>query len=146
MNKEKIVKLSYMVLGLILIGLFSAFLISKNLKDPKIYGPSITFTSDKHDFGDVLAGPQLEYNFEFTNTGQNTLIVKNVSTSCGCTGAMVDEKKEYGPGDKGKIHVTFNTQGRTGVNEKNITVESNDITNPRKILTISSNIVPELKK
>jgi hypothetical protein len=145
MNKAIIAKLSYMVFGLVLIGLFSAFLISKNFKDPKIFGPAITFNSDKHDFGDVLSGPQLEYYFEFTNTGQNNLIIKNVSTSCGCTGAMVDEKKEYGPGEKGKIRVTFNTQGRSGVNEKNITVESNDITNPRKILTISSNIVPDLK-
>jgi hypothetical protein len=146
MNKDKIKKISFFLFGLVLIGLFSASLISRNLKDPKISGPVITFNEEKHDFGDVIQGPQIECNFEFTNTGQSDLIIKNVTTSCGCTGAILDQKKDYAPGEKGKIRVTFNTQGRTGVVEKTITVESNDVTSPHKVLTISSNVVPELKQ
>ncbi|MGH2575770.1 MAG: DUF1573 domain-containing protein [Ignavibacteria bacterium] len=139
---NKVKKISFFVFGLILVFSFSAFLISKNLKDPRISGPVITFEEEKHDFGDVKQGPALENYFEFTNTGEDVLIVKSVTTSCGCTGAMIGDKKEFLPGEKGKVKVTFNTEGRSGINEKTITVESNDARNPRKTLSIKCNIIP----
>src|SRR5437867_4055951 len=108
--KQTIFKSIFFCAGLALILLFSAFLISKNSKDPKINGPKITFTEEKHDFGEVKVGPALETIFEFTNTGANKLVVTNVQPSCGCTGAILEEKKEYEPGEKGKIKVTFNTE------------------------------------
>ena len=51
--KQTIFKSIFFCAGLALILLFSAFLISKNSKDPKINGPKITFTEEKHDFGEV---------------------------------------------------------------------------------------------
>lgn len=44
-------------------------------------GPSIVFQAEHHDFGSVSQGPLLEYSFEFTNTGPDELIVKEVNTS-----------------------------------------------------------------
>src|SRR6266498_2332014 len=130
MDKTKIQKLSYFLFGLVLVFAFSAFLVSKNMKNPAVSGASISFNEDKHDFGDVVAGPVLEHFFEFTNVGEDKLIISNVTTSCGCTSAVLGEKKEYEPGESGKVKVTFNTQGRTGKIEKQITVTSNDAKNP----------------
>lgn len=138
--KQKIFKTLFFFTGLSLIVLFSAFLISKNSRDPKINGPKITFTEDKHDFGTVKQGPPVETFFEFTNTGADKLIVTNVQPSCGCTGAIIEDKKEYAPGEKGKVKVTFNTEGRSGHNEKTITVESNDASNPKKVISFVCNI------
>jgi hypothetical protein len=139
MNKFK--KTVFFTAGLALIFVFSALLISKNLKDPKIIAPIITFKEEKHDFGDVPQGPKLEGTFEFTNTGQNLLVIKNVTTSCGCTGAMVDEKKEFAPGESGKIRFTFNTEGRVGLNTKTITVDSDDPVHSKVTLTLVCNVV-----
>jgi hypothetical protein len=44
-------------------------------------GPALTFDTDKHDFGSVRQGAQLEYTFEFVNSGTNDLIIENVKTS-----------------------------------------------------------------
>jgi len=140
MNKVTFLKFAYFFAGLACIAVFSAFLINRNLKSPVVSGPSIHFSEERFDFGDVKQGPAIEHIFEFTNVGEGTLIVKNVSTSCGCTGAMVGEKKDYLPGESGKVKVTFNTQGRTGKHEKTVTVETNDAKTPLKTLTILCNI------
>lgn len=43
--------------------------------------PSLDFKTEKHDFGTVGQGPQLEYAFEFVNAGSEELIIKRVNTS-----------------------------------------------------------------
>ena len=40
--------------------------------------PSISFVSDTHDFGEVDEGTPLEYSFEFTNSGDEELIVDKI--------------------------------------------------------------------
>ena len=134
-------KIGYLTMGLLLVVVFSAFLINKNLKDPKFSGPRIDFTSDRLNLGDVKAGPQVTGEYEFKNTGKDKLVISNVQPSCGCTGVVSDEKKEYMPGETGKIKFTFNTEGRMGVNEKTLTVTTNDIKNPSKVLSFTCNIV-----
>jgi hypothetical protein len=119
---------------------FSAFLINKNLKDPKMAGPMIVFDKDFHDFGKVKEGPMLETIFEFTNKGEDTLHITSVNTSCGCTGAMLDEKKYFLTGEMGKIKVSFNTMGRQGHQEKDIIVATNDPKTPTKTLKIKTDI------
>lgn len=140
MKKTAFLKFAYFIAGLVLIVVFSAFLINRNMKSPAVSGPAIHFNEERFDFGDVKQGPAAEHIFEFTNVGEGTLVIKNVSTSCGCTGAMVGEKKDYLPGESGQIKVTFNTQGRTGKFEKTVTVETNDAKAPSKTLTIVCNV------
>ena len=139
--RDKIKKIIFLSSGLLIVFAVSAFLVNKNLHDPRLYGPSIKFNEEKRDLGDVKQGSVLEGFFEFTNTGKMPLVIKNVTTSCGCTGAMVDEKREFQPGEKGKIKFSFNTEGRIGKNEKTITVESNDIKTPKKTVSFSCSIV-----
>ena len=43
--------------------------------------PSIIFQDQFHDFGEVLQGAELEYTFEFTNSGTEDLEITKVSTS-----------------------------------------------------------------
>ncbi len=43
--------------------------------------PSLVFQSEKHDFGKVVQGEQLEYTFEFTNMGTDDLIIELLNTS-----------------------------------------------------------------
>ena len=48
----------------------------------------ITFTETEHDFGliDELEG-DVYYDFQFTNTGTEPLVIRQVITGCGCTSA-----------------------------------------------------------
>lgn len=43
--------------------------------------PAIEFQTERHDFGKVIQGVQLEYQFEFINRGKDELIVDSVNTS-----------------------------------------------------------------
>jgi hypothetical protein len=70
--------------------------------------------------------------------------MKEVLTSCGCTGALVDEK-EVPPGGTGEIKTTFHTKGFHGTVKKGLTVESNDPENRIVRLTIGGNVVSEVK-
>ncbi|MBE2217252.1 MAG: DUF1573 domain-containing protein [Ignavibacteria bacterium] len=135
-------KVVFLIVGILMVGAFSAFLVNKNLHDPKTNPPVMTFTLEKIQLGDVPQGPQVSGEFEFTNTGKSVLIIKKIQPACGCTGLVADEKKEFQPGETGKIKFTFNTEGRTGVNEKTITIESNDMAHPTKVVSFSANIIP----
>ena len=134
-------KLKFIYLFLILIVSFISISfisdndVSNNAKDPKI-----VFTETVHDFGKVEQGIKLNHSFEFKNKGNGVLEITGVSISCGCTGAVLDGRKEYKRNETGEIKVKFNTQGREGVQTKTITVSSNDPANPTVTLTITCDI------
>ncbi len=85
---------------------------------------TLKFGRETHDFGEMKEGDLASYEFEFTNTGNQPLIVSNVQPSCGCTSPFWT-KEPVMPGQKGKIKATYNSQGRPGVFNKSLTVVSN---------------------
>jgi hypothetical protein len=96
----------------------------------------IQFDSEKHDFGKVKQGKVLTHTFKFKNAGDDTLVIKNVRTTCGCTAAVVKGRR-LAPGDQGEIKVTLNTTGYGGPLSKYIFVDSNDSSQPMKQLLVS---------
>lgn len=103
--------------------------------------PVIKFDDLNYDFGEVKKGENLEHVFKFTNSGKGKLVITSVQPSCGCTGVVMDEKKEYESGEEGEIKITFNTQGRLGVNTKTVSVNTNDPENPVITLTFKCKVV-----
>ena len=86
--------------------------------------PMMKFEKETHDFGKIKAGDKVTYEFKFTNTGKSPLIVKDAIASCGCT------KPEWPttpikPGENGVIKVTFNSVGKMGLQDKQITITAN---------------------
>ncbi len=106
-------------------------------------GPRISFSTDKHDFGTVLQGKTVEYNFLFENKGTEDLWIKEVTTSCGCTAALVSSNT-IKPGEKGELKVSYDSQGRAGVVSRTITVVTNDAIEPVKELTIVATVTPSM--
>ncbi|UKJ06439.1 DUF1573 domain-containing protein [Solitalea lacus] len=88
---------------------------------------TIKFEEAKYDFGKVAAGEVVEHSYKFTNTGQFPLIITSATASCGCTVPSKPDKPIQ-PGETGEIMVKFNSEGRKGLQEKNITIVAN--TNP----------------
>jgi hypothetical protein len=102
--------------------------------------PTLKFKNTTVDFGEMASGKIVDINFEFENTGNEILYIKNVTPSCGCTTADLP-KKDYKPGEKGTIASKFNTSGYNGKVIKTITVTSNDPDSPETRLTLSGTVV-----
>ena len=103
----------------------------------------ITFQETKHDFGKVKAGVELTYVFKFKNDGDENLMIQKVHASCGCTGVTIGDKKEFKNGEEGEIKVSFNTRGRSGVQSKTVSVQSNDPANPVVVLSFTCEIISQ---
>jgi hypothetical protein len=90
--------------------------------------PIMQFDKVFHDFGQMLAGEKVTYSFKFTNTGKTDLIISTAAGSCGCT---VPEfpKEPIKPGKTGFIKVQFNSEGRSGIQDKQVTIVANTIPN-----------------
>lgn len=86
--------------------------------------PVIEFESTEHDFGDILQGEKVSFNFRFTNKGKSDLLITSVSTSCGCTASKYP-KIPIRPGEKNFITVVFDSKGRTGIQNKTVTIAAN---------------------
>jgi hypothetical protein len=99
----------------------------------------IKFKETTVDFGEIDSGQVVDLTFEFQNTGDTMLIIKNISASCGCTATKL-LKKEYEPGEKGTIPVKFNSRGYHGKITKSITVASNDKDNVYSRLQITGKV------
>jgi len=102
----------------------------------------MVFKDDKHDFGKIMQGEKVAYSFVFKNSGGSDLVISSAQGSCGCT-VPTYPKELVKPGQEGKIDVVFNSEGKSGLVEKTVTLVTN--CNPStKILTISATvIVPE---
>jgi hypothetical protein len=118
--------------------LFSSPIVSESLINDE--NPKIVFDEQEHDFGKVSRGTILEFNYKFTNEGNGKLIISNVQASCGCTGAVIDGKKEFEENESGEIKVTFNTQGREGIQSKTVVISSNDPIQPQIVLSFTCEI------
>ena len=101
--------------------------------------PVISFEKDFHDFGKLISGEQVMYSFKFKNTGKSLLIISNVSTSCGCTVSSFP-KQPIKPGEGSTIDVSFDSEGRHGMQSKTISVFTNTQP-PTTTLRIQSQVV-----
>ncbi len=100
--------------------------------------PVITFENTTYDFGEVVEGERLTYNFKFKNTGKSNLIIYSSEATCGCTTSQ-PPKAPVRPGESGEITVTFDSKGQKGKVQKRILVGAN--TYPAEtILTITANV------
>ncbi len=102
---------------------------------------SFEFDKEFHDFGDIQEGKTVNTTFEFTNTGDVPLVITSANGSCGCT--VPDwPRSPIAPGETGSIKVSFNSTGRSGKNDKTVTIEANTV--PRTtVLKITSNVLPK---
>lgn len=93
----------------------------------------------------IVATPEQESAeaiFAFTNNSDQTVTVKSVRSSCGCTVTELD-KKEYLAGESGEIKALFTFGNRTGEQRKTITVETDDADEPKIGLLLNVSI-PQL--
>jgi hypothetical protein len=108
-------------------------------------GPALVVKEDYFDFGDIKQGAVVEHVFQFTNTGDSTLLLQKVYSTCGCTIPSYP-KEGIAPGQSGQITVKFNSEGKMGLNNKIITIMSNAKNIAAEVpqrLSIRVNVLPK---
>ncbi|ADY52635.1 protein of unknown function DUF1573 [Pseudopedobacter saltans DSM 12145] len=88
--------------------------------------PVIKFKQDVYDFGKIQEGQKVSFDFEFVNEGKSPLIISDASATCGCTVPEVPQEPIL-PGKEGKIRVVFNSTGKSGLQDKPITIRANTV-------------------
>lgn len=101
--------------------------------------PKMEFEKTSHEFGTIEEGTMASYEFEFKNTGDAALVLKNVKPSCGCT-TPEWPKKPIMPGEKAHIKAIYNSKGRPGRFHKSISVTTNIPDNPTIVLYIKGEV------
>jgi hypothetical protein len=86
--------------------------------------PKVKFEKEIYDFGVITQDEKVEYSFKFKNNGKTPLIITDATATCGCT---VPEwpKEPVKPGEEGTIKVVFNSAGKIGMQDKQVTIFSN---------------------
>lgn len=107
--------------------------------DESASGPRIEIRPETHDFGRVEQNLKLEKEFEVENVGTEDLIIKRVSTTCGCTAALTSDQIVK-PGQKTTLKVSFETRMYKGSIQRKVSVASND---PRRVKTITVKAIVE---
>jgi hypothetical protein len=117
--------------------------VDSSMVDPK-NPPVIKFEESVYDFGTISQGEKVKHTYFFKNTGKSPLIIHSAQGSCGCT---IPEwpKEPVQPGEEGKIEVSFNSEYKSGHQEKMVTILAN--TKPTKtFLKITGEVVVPDKK
>ncbi len=90
------------------------------------------FADTKKNFGFVKKGEKVVLQYEFTNEGNQPLLISDAKAECSCT-TVKWPKEPIAPGQKGIIEVTFDTTSTYDRQDRIVEVISNSPTSPNKI-------------
>ena len=93
-------------------------------KDSALFTRITWLDSTDRNYGTIAEGQKLEVAWRFLNAGNKPLIIARVQPSCGCTIAEQPEEPIM-PGKEGVIKASFNSEGRIGINNKELFVIAN---------------------
>lgn len=124
-------------------------------KDMLKDGPRIQWAlnASSHHFGEVMQGQKMNHTFELESAGTETLVVKQIKPTCGCTVAdlmVVDasgNETKYNFGDplpvgtKMHLEATLDTKNKRGAQSSSINIFSNDVRGPVQ-LSLKADVSP----
>jgi len=105
-------------------------------------GPVMEIEPKDHDFGGVQQDQKLVHEFTVRNVGTEDLEIRRISTSCGCTAAILADSIVK-PGESTTLEVVLETRKYKGVIDKSVSVASNDRERVRTIRVRAFVEVPE---
>ena len=118
--------------------------LTANSTAEKVLSPKIEMLETSFDFGEMQQGESVTHDFILKNIGEADLIISAAKGSCGCTVPQWP-KDPIAQGEQATIKVTFNSAGKSGKQNKTVTLVTNAIPNT-KVITINGNvIIPEKK-
>ena len=102
-------------------------------------GPKIEYNSRTFDFGEIPEGKKADYTFKIMNKGKKALVIRNVTASCDCTAGQ-PVSNTIQPGGETEMKISFDSRGKVGMQNKIITVISNDPAHATTILRVTGTV------
>jgi hypothetical protein len=125
-------KIKSLLLAFVLLSGFKTFAQDKkldNIGNANTNQANFKFNEEEYNFGTIKQGESVTHDFQFTNTGSEPLIINKAEGSCGCTVPTYPQQPIL-KGQTAVIKVTFNSTGKSGIQDKTVTLTSNAIQNP----------------
>jgi hypothetical protein len=85
------------------------------------------------NIGSLRSGEVVQYDARLRNTGTEPLVIKDISTSCGCTSVEYD-KQPIAPGAEGAFSLRFDSRGMWGVQMKLIEIRTSAAQRPYQVM------------
>ncbi len=98
--------------------------VASDTEAPNPDAPVLTFAEAQFDFGDIQPNSKVQHLFKFTNTGKTPLLIADATASCGCTTPSWT-KEPIAPGATGELQVQFDSRGKQGLINKQVSVRAN---------------------
>jgi hypothetical protein len=115
------------------------FAVSDSLAQPKL-----TVSREKIDLGVLYNGAVKGAEVKISNTGNDTLTIVGIQTSCGCT-TVKHPKSALAPGESDIIKVEFNSTGFYGPSTKYVNITSNDPNRSYVTVALTADVRNELE-
>lgn len=112
---------------------------------PLFSQPRLMVNNHSVDLGIIHSNQMYNAQWVIRNTGNDTLVINKLKTSCGCT-SVKRLKPTLGPGDFDSLKVEFNPAGFDGKFTKHITFTTNDTSQSSVILILTGEVIRELPR
>ena len=107
--------------------------------DEKEFAPVIKLSRTKLNYGTVANGKKVKSTITYTNNGRTDLIIRKVTSTCGCT-VVKSKKNIIKPGKSGKLIVTLDTSEKDYNQNNMINLICNDPKSPVHSIQVRANI------
>ena len=97
----------------------------------------------KLSLGKIPRGELVERTLSLKNTGSDTLHVRRVEASCGCTGTMISTR-DIPPGTQGTLRISFNSKNFSGPVHKTVMINSDAADTPDLVVEFSAEVIDEV--
>jgi len=116
-------------------------------KKGELKGAQIEFDKEVIDYGEVEYASNGEREFIIKNIGDAPLVITRTKGSCGCT-VPTKPSEPILPGETGIMKVKYDTKRANQAFSKSITVTSNAVNFPTKVVKIKGKVLanPNAKK
>lgn len=108
----------------------------------KLSAPKAKLNEESFNFGTITPGQPVAHDFTLKNEGKDPLIIRKITTTCGCTASKPD-KYEIASGESTILKCTFDSRGKTGKQFQTVTVVVNDPLQSQLTLRIIGNVEPK---
>ncbi|GCC49960.1 DUF1573 domain-containing protein [Chryseotalea sanaruensis] len=101
--------------------------------------PRLLLPQEILDFGRFRSGTIVEKQVIFSNNGKKDLLIRSIQSNCQCVVTTMN-KMSIAPGKSEVMTIRFNGEQRKAIQQKFITVYSNDPANPVQRISITAYI------
>src|SRR6478736_1898691 len=102
--------------------------------------PVLTLSANVIKFGNVKAGTVLDREIKISNTGKKELTIRHAQSNCSCL-TVTPGKRVLKTGEETTMKIALDTKGRTGPQNKSVTIYSTDPQNPVQRITFTTAVL-----